>query len=115
MTHSFCSFPHFGTLGGVAGMARSTLDRGHSPVPLNSSKLVCCIDGRSDQIQQTRVEILSGENKDIVYSDLPSSSLCSQWKTLWPVTEQPLPVLEHSEYLPTLANTPKNRVNRKSC
>lgn len=40
VTHGFCSFLPFGTLGGAAGSAESTLDWGHSPSPRNCNKLV---------------------------------------------------------------------------
>lgn len=45
VTHSFCSFLPFGTLGGTAGSVGSTLDWGHYPVPLNCNKLVFFICG----------------------------------------------------------------------
>lgn len=94
VTHGFCSFLPFGTLGGATGSAGSTLDWGNSPVPLNCNKLVFFICGWFRVAVQIRLshpewKHISGENTRLVYSFLPSSPQGFQYWTLHVAEERP--------------------------
>lgn len=60
VTHSFCSFLRFGTQGEAGRIVGSTLYWGHTPLPLNCSKLLCCICGWFGWLSRPDLATLSG-------------------------------------------------------